>query len=163
MKVSLKLIKLLFFSYVILSEKVWIQIENRIFLIIDFSTLCQSRSPLVIVAATLRLWQARSLPMSVEDEGKVEVDANNQRSDHEEDLCGTAWKDGALVEVCLAVGLVFFISFGAFFLSLILVLVSSNFFSPFLRHPTNLICEQYVADKNVAVHDQVENCNEWHA
>ena len=101
--------------------------------------------------------------MSVEDEGEVEVDDNDQRRDHEEDLCCTTWKDGALVEVGLAVGLVFFISFVAFFLSFVLLLISTNFFSPFLRNPTYLICEDYVADKDVSIHEQVANCNEWRA
>ena len=101
--------------------------------------------------------------MSEEHHGEVEVDDNNQRRDHEENLCGAAWKNWALVQVGLAVGLVFFISFVAFFLCLILFLISAHFFSPFLREPTYLICEQYVADKDVSIHEQVANCNEWHA
>ena len=125
--------------------------------------LCQSRSPLVIVAATLTLRQARSLPVGVEDEGKVEVDDNDQGRDHKENLCGATWKDRALVQVGLAVGLVFFIGFVAFFLFLILFLSSAHFFSPFLRDPTNLICEQYVAHKDVAIHEQVAKCNKGHA
>ena len=100
--------------------------------------------------------------MSVEDIGKVNVDDNDQRSNDKEDLHSAAWKNWALIQVGFAICLVFFISLVALFDLFILLFCSSSFRRPFLRYPTNLICEQHVANKDVSVHEEVAEEDEGH-
>ena len=101
--------------------------------------------------------------MSVEDIGEVNVDDNDQRSNNKEDLHSATWENWALIQVGFAFCLVFFISIVALFNFFILIFSSTHFSRPFLRYPTNLICEQHVADKDVSVHEEVAEEDEGHA
>ena len=117
----------------------------------------------VVISTTLTLAQSTSIIMGVEDIHEVDVDDNDERSDNEEHLCSASRENGALIEIGFAVGLVFLISFVAFLNLSILLLSSSELIRPFLREPANLICKQYVADKDVSVYEEVAKEDERHA
>ena len=70
--------------------------------------------------------------MGIKYEGEMDVQDNNEGSNHEHNFHYATWKDWALIKVSLAISLVFFISFIAFFLCFILIFGSSKCGSPLL-------------------------------
>merc|ERR1711920_314794 len=87
---------------------------------------------ILVSASTFRLWQSGVLPVSVKDEGEVDVHDNDDWSHDEESLKHATWKNWALIEVGFTFFRVFFISLVAFLLCLILFLGSSNSSYPLL-------------------------------
>ena len=101
--------------------------------------------------------------MNVENESKVDVQDDDEGSDHEKSLHCAAWQNRALILVGFA--LVFLlrvvrVTIVVLFLSCLAVRVHVSV--PLLREPAELLCEDHVVNKNVLVGDHVDNSDQGH-
>ena len=100
--------------------------------------------------------------MDIKNKSEMNVEDNHQRSDDEEGLKDTAWKNWTLVKVCFAVSLIFSISLVAFFLSLILFFRTTKSSNPFLREPAHFTSKGNVVSKDILVHEEICDENSRH-
>ena len=85
-----------------------------------------------VITSSLAFWKSRVDVMHIKNKGEMNVKDNHHRGDDEESLKDTTWKNWALIKVCFAIGLIFFISLVALFLSLIVFFRTTKSSNPFL-------------------------------